>query len=378
MKIVTVTYNDLGISWGPAVHYLELWNECRIYDGTLEIEGWAPSWTSKTPIVEPQFPLKITKIPKIPLVRQIIWDLLVSLRTLVTKADVFYIREGSFHLFSAIALRLRRVAVAIEINGRAQEDNESRGAGRLVRNLSNLSERLLLRRADVTFNVTDELRRGSEAGNPRAVHVHVDNGVASTFFGVRMKPSKTIRFIYVGTFTPWDGADRIIALAKVRPDLSFVMVGDGSRRRELQDEATPNVEFSGWRAYADLPREYGSCNAGIVLYTEARHRSIGMSSLKTREYVAAGLPVFSTKVQGQEFIESRGFGLLSDGQLNDDLQRFLDRYPEYRANLEAARAELVKEFSWSATAAKTVDVLKRIAAPAAQARAERSEVMAGR
>jgi glycosyltransferase involved in cell wall biosynthesis len=256
-------------------------------------------------------------------------------------------------------LRLRRTVAAIEINGRAREDNESRGAGSLVRNLSNLSELLLLRRANITFNVTEELRKGSEAVNPNAAHIHVDNGVARTFFAVRSEHSKPIRFIYVGTFTPWDGADRIIELAKDRPDLEFVMVGDGSRRSRLQEGAPPNVEFRGWRDYGDLPREYARCSAGIVLYTAARHRSIGMSSLKTREYVAAGLPVFSTKVQGQEFIESRGFGLLSDEQLKEDLQRFLDRYPEYRANLKAARPQLVAEFSWSAAAAKTIEALKR-------------------
>jgi hypothetical protein len=27
LKVLTITSNDLGLPWGPAIHYLELWNE---------------------------------------------------------------------------------------------------------------------------------------------------------------------------------------------------------------------------------------------------------------------------------------------------------------------------------------------------------------
>ncbi|MEA3053663.1 MAG: hypothetical protein QOG72_2566 [Sphingomonadales bacterium] len=360
MIVLTVTYNDPGISWGPAVHFLELWNEAAQLGNDLEIVGYAPSWTGKRPIVEPKFDLRIVKVPNIGAIRQLVWDFVIALHILRIRPDVVYIRSSAFHLFSLAALAVVSTPVALEINGSARHDNISSGSGRLRRKIVELGESLLLKRASVVFSVTERLREYCSSVNPRALHIHVDNGVAREFFAAKRDSRPGVRFIYVGTFTPWDGAEKIVDIARRRPDLSFLMVGDGGRKGELERQAPDNIEFRGWVDYARLPEEYAQCNAGIVLYEVERHRHTSLSSLKTREYLAAGLPIFSTRVQGQEFIEEEGYGLLSSGDLERDIQTFVERHSQYRRALAAAAPDLFNRHSWASVASTTVRCLKQI------------------
>jgi hypothetical protein len=46
-NILTISNNDQGISWGPAVHYLELWNAVTKQTNRFDIEGFVPSWTKR-------------------------------------------------------------------------------------------------------------------------------------------------------------------------------------------------------------------------------------------------------------------------------------------------------------------------------------------
>lgn len=360
MKVLTVGYNDLGISWGPAVHFLELWNEVAESEPGFEVVGIAPSWTGQAPITEPRFPLRAIKVPNWPSARQILWDFIVALQIAKAGADLVYIRLSSFHLFSLMALAFLRTPVASEINGSLKHDNISRGSGWIRRKIAELSERWLIKRSCVIFSVTAHLLESCRAVNPKALHVHVDNGVSRALFDVRQAPSERLRFIYVGTFTAWDGAAEIVRIAGLRPDLSFRMVGDGGRKRELEAGAPPNVEFSGWVDYSRLQEEYSQADAGIVLYEEERHKHISMSSLKTREFIAAGLPIFSTKVSGQEFIEECGYGLLTSGDVEADLQTFVERHGEYKRNLLADSASLFERYSWASVAAKTAASIRSI------------------
>lgn len=359
MRVITFTYNDLGISWGPAVHFLELWNEAAQADRDLEIVGYAPSWTGKAPIIAPLFDLRIHTVPNIGGFRQILWDLRIAARILREPSDLIYLRTSSFHLFSYVALRWTKRVVAVEVNGTLKHDHSSAGSGWLRGKLAELSELLILKRADIVFSVTEKLVEYCRSVNPDAAHVHVDNGVKRGLFEVTPYDGPGLRFIYVGTFTSWDGAARIVEIARRRPHLRFRMVGDGPPRAQLEQGAPPNVEFAGWVDYSRLEEEYAKCNAGIVLYDgTGRNVKTGGSSLKTREYLAAGLPVFTTRLPGQEFVEEGGYGILTSDDLDRDLDEFIARHEEFRQRLAASSAEIFEAISWSSAAVKTVDSMR--------------------
>ena len=92
--LITITYNDLGISWGPAIHYLELWNEfTKKYSNEYNVIGYAPSWTGeKTQSSTQIFPIKQISVPNIPIIRQIIYDLFLCFILIKHRKKLVYLR----------------------------------------------------------------------------------------------------------------------------------------------------------------------------------------------------------------------------------------------------------------------------------------------
>jgi glycosyltransferase involved in cell wall biosynthesis len=97
-----------------------------------------------------------------------------------------------------------------------------------------------------------------------------------------------------------DAASR---MHRSRPDIHFVVVGDGERRAALESDAharglAPHVHFLGWRA--DLERIYADLD--VVVLTS---RNEG-SPVALIEAMAAGRPVVSTDVGGVSDVVDEG------------------------------------------------------------------------
>lgn len=106
--------------------------------------------------------------------------------------------------------------------------------------------------------------------------------------------SDTPRFVFVGSKTvgqgSWHGVDKIVALAKLLPDCGFEIIGMTAADLRVSD-VPANLTFHGPIHGAALIEAYRRCD--VAISTLALHR-IGMKEacpLKTREYLANGLPV---------------------------------------------------------------------------------------
>lgn len=369
MKILSITYNDPGISWGPAIHFLELWNGVATLHPEVKLAGFAPSWTGETPILPVRFSLTRFRVPAIAKGRQVLYDLMVTWRVLLRSdaSDVVYLRLSQFHLFSTLALHWRCNRLVLELNGLLLDDAISARRSRLLRWFVRWQEGALVRRASGLISVSQGISDTIRAiYRPTGELITLKNGVGMHFFEdgaptstapQRGEPQVTI--LYVGTFTPWDGAARIVELARHFPEVDFCFVGDGPARKAVQAQATPNMKFVGRVAYADLPEHYRRAQAGIVLYEIQRHQRVHLSSLKTLEYLASGLPVFTTRVPGQEFVAELGCGMLSrDEDLIGDFREFLHDLASYRSQAQAARAVMRRDHSWESVADKTISFIR--------------------
>lgn len=374
MKITTITYNDPGISWGPAIHFLELWNSAAQRHPDVEVTGCCPTWTGREPILPLRFALERIPVPDVPTYRQIVYDRSVAWRLLtrVGATEVVYVRLSQFHFFTTWVLRLRRNPVVLECNGLLVDDAVSARRSRLSRWFVAWQERALVRRAQGIISVSQGITDALQAAyRPQGAMITLNNGVGMQFFddddeaAGESPPARRTTILYVGTFTSWDGAARIVELAGRFPDVDFRLVGDGPARREVQARATPNMSFVGQVAYADLPKHYRAADAGIVLYEARRHQRVQLSSLKTLEYLASGLPVFTTKVPGQEFVAELGCGVLSpDETLVEDFREFLGRLGDYRAAALRHRATIRRKHSWEQVAENTITFIRRLVRPA--------------
>jgi glycosyltransferase involved in cell wall biosynthesis len=221
----------------------------------------------------------------------------------------------------------------------------------------------LIRNAAAVFAVSGRIARHAERLGAARVQV-VPNGVSEDFFRVSNTAYRADKptVVYVGTYTSWDGSEEVPALARSYPQVKFMMVGDGARRAAIREASPANVEFVGAVPYARLADYYGNVEAGIVLYEEERHRSVELSSLKVREYLACGLPVFSTDVPGQEFIREHEIGrLCRRDTMIAEFGEFLVKLAVYKANVERYRRGAGRSHSWEEAARITERAIREAA-----------------
>lgn len=367
MKILSITSNDLGISWGPAIHYLELWNEI-VDNSDFEVTGIAPSWTLNESIVKTNFSLKGFPIPNVRGLRQLIYDLKVFKYLIFNykKHDLIYIRLSHWHLFQILFLQATNKSFVLELNGLSKEDSKSSKKSKLSSYIIEFQEKWLVENSRLNICVSEGIENTIKQRYKKDINsITIANGVASRFFrknNNKNKISPQLKVGYVGTFTSWDGAADISKLARYFPNINFIMVGHGDLKAEIQESAPENVIFTGKLDYSQLPEFYASIDAAIVLYEFERHRNVKVSSLKTLEYVASSLPIFSTNINGQEFIRENGFGLLieEEGNLVESFDKFINSLDDYKNTYKFLDYNLVDVFGWKKTALKTIQAIKKL------------------
>ena len=107
-----------------------------------------------------------------------------------------------------------------------------------------------------------------------------------------------ITFICAGALGPWHGLDRLVRGMAANPDIRsrLLVVGDGPERPSLQTLATAlgltdRVLFMESLGGSALDAVMSEADVGVGSLAEFRRGGFGLSPLKTRDYLARGLPV---------------------------------------------------------------------------------------
>lgn len=106
-----------------------------------------------------------------------------------------------------------------------------------------------------------------------------------------------VTFVCAGALGPWHGVDRLVrGLAAVNDDSRLLVVGEGPELPRLQKLATtlgltPRVQFLGARGGVELDQVLAQADVGVAALAEHRRGGAALSPLKTRDYLARGLPV---------------------------------------------------------------------------------------
>jgi len=93
-------------------------------------------------------------------------------------------------------------------------------------------------------------------------------------------------FLVVSRFEPYKKVDLVIEAFKEMPDKKLIIVGKGSRKKELQAMATPNVTFMSGLSAAELAEIFSRCKALIFPQLE----DYGITPLEAN---ASGRPVIA-------------------------------------------------------------------------------------
>ncbi len=153
-------------------------------------------------------------------------------------------------------------------------------------------------------------------------------------------PVEGIAFIGVALVTYWNGYDRLIrAMREYRdshrmgPKLLFNIVGDGDELPSLRKlvselEMEQEVVFHGFLSGEALERVYEESDIGVgSLAPSRKYKEHVMSSLKTKEYAAKGIPFI--KGDRDQIFDSAGVDFVFDVTDDDqaiDLPGIIDWY----------------------------------------------------
>lgn len=206
----------------------------------------------------------------------------------------------------------------------------------------------------------------------------VRNGIDINIFGtgksghnfreVNNIPSNVPLVGFVGRLDFEKGPDFFLYVAEyihyLKPDVHFVMVGEGSMKKELVEMCArfglqKHVHFVDW--YEDTAAVYPALN--VLAHTS---RSDG-TSLVLLEAMACGIPVTGFAVGGvREIIESRSTGLLTgEGDCEGLGRRVIQLLEQDKMHLkimqEAARLRVQQYFNVETNTLRTAEVLQRIA-----------------
>lgn len=169
--------------------------------------------------------------------------------------------------------------------------------------------------------------------------------------------------VFAGAFRSWHGAVHLsAALARLHRSgddrFGAVFIGDGPERNAAERAArdVPAVTFTGALPHSTLPAALAAADVGVAPFDPIKHAPLRLgfywSPLKIFEYMAVGLPVVAPALPRlKRLVEDKVEGVLYDPRdprgLDRALQHLADAGTRTRMSA-AARARVVKDFSWRA------------------------------
>jgi colanic acid biosynthesis glycosyl transferase WcaI len=230
-------------------------------------------------------------------------------------------------------------------------------------------ERFLYRRARRVAGVTHGICQAVAEVIGDARVMFLPNGVDTSAFrpgeggaSGLVRPGE-IAFLYAGTHGYAQGLELVLDagdLLRSRPEIVFLLVGDGPEKARLQrlaaDRGLSNVRFADPRPPQAMPAVFSEARASIVPLLD-RPLFRGARPSKIFPSLACATPVIYAGVgEAAELVQSNGAGLVvppeRPGDLAAAVRRLADE-PDLAAAMGSAGRRLVeRDYSWDAIAGR--------------------------
>jgi glycosyltransferase involved in cell wall biosynthesis len=199
---------------------------------------------------------------------------------------------------------------------------------------------------------------GADPGDPA-----VDRAYARERLGL---PADAAVAVYAGRLNARKGLDQILALAELRPETLFLLVGsEGEGPVESEARRRPNVRIVTWQSPDRLPAYLAAADLLLIPASSEPLERFGNSVLpiKTFAYLAAGRPILapSTPDLAGLLADGRNALLVRPGEPREAAAA-LDRIlgdPALAARLGTAAAETASGLSWDTRAERIAGFLRR-------------------
>lgn len=324
--------------------------------------------------VEVLRPWPLLRWPKVRVLGPVLYNvqLLLAARRLMrgTRPDFLYQRHALFSFAGASLARRFRCPLVLEVNDLARRWARERGETIRLGTLAGAIERYVFRRATLLVAVSSVLRdQLVEEGVPAAKILVNPNGVDPNRFRPDV-PSADIRerlglngltvVGFIGTFGSWHGVEElgqaIEKVARARPDVHFLLVGDGPRRPALERQIaaaglSDRTTFTGLVAAEEAPHYLAACDVFVSPHGRPRTGRFIGSPTKLFEYMAMGRGIVASALdQIAEVLQDDDTALLVEPGDADALSKGILRLAadrECAARLgRRARETILEKYTW--------------------------------
>jgi len=387
-NIFLVYYGSFNTKSGSNVHILELLGNLKKY---IDVVMFAPGQKSVD--------RSLTGIKYVPVIDnkylvQPSYEFILSfylLYSCITKRpDVLYLRQNSFPFFPIILCKALKIPSIVEVNGlvldelKVNPDSKS-FAYRVFSYLALRSEKLNYRYCDRIVSVTDKLKYELVRlySIPEEKIFVINNGANTDLFKpmdqkqtkakIGLEDSK--RYVcFVGHLAGWQGVEFLIHaspfILEKFPDVRFLVVGDGVMKDKLIEMATElelsdKFVFTGRVPYESVPLYINASDICVAPFIMERNSKIGLSALKTYEYLACGKPIVASSIPGvKDLIESSGGGISVTPENPEEFAaavvKLLSDKNTRTLMGEKGRKYVLKNHSWNGVARKILDICNDI------------------
>jgi glycosyltransferase involved in cell wall biosynthesis len=318
--------------------------------------------------------------------------LFIYLIKVLPRYDILYARDYHTVLIALIPRIIFNKRLVFEINGIAHEEWKLKGDSILNLVISTLirkAEGLAVRYSDRIVSVTpqiasylvrqfycpeDKVEVISNGVNTRIFHPIQDEASLLEWrrkFGIE-REEKVVAF--VGNLAPWQGVEYLVQLAPLListiENIKFMVIGNGILRKGLEAEVkrlgvSRYFLFTGMVHYKQIPLYINIADIGVAPFISKRNRKTGVSPLKVFEYMACGKPVVASRIEGMEFVEAEGAGLLVEPEDLISLETVLFELlkdPQKREGMGQRGLQIVQDrFSWDSAALRIEKLLEKLA-----------------
>lgn len=195
------------------------------------------------------------------------------------KFDIIYTRYLFFTPNFAKFLGVNKTVM--EINSDDKKESKFRGKIWYYYNL--LTRNLIYKKVSGFVCVSSELASEFKSYNrPLCV---MANGVSVAKYPLKTTQNSRPRLIFIGSSgQSWHGVDKIISMANALREYDFYMIG-------IDGDDTQNLKFLGKMSDEKASQIICGCDIGICTLSLYKKGMSEASPLKTRQYLACGLPI---------------------------------------------------------------------------------------
>jgi len=195
------------------------------------------------------------------------------------KFDILYMRYRLYMPFFTKVLK--KYKVIMEIN--SDDTLEYKLHSKITHLYNKFTRDMVLKYIDGFVSVSDELKTRFEyLNNPIEV---IANGINTSLYDIVKHQNKKFHLVFIGTPNqPWHGLNKIIDMAHYFKEYQFNIIGtDGVD--------IDNIKYFGYLNQDESTKIIQKCDIGIGTLSLYKTGLTEASPLKTRQYLACGIPM---------------------------------------------------------------------------------------